>query len=107
MQVRVVEAGRQEAALQVNRLLADVARSDRFVRPGGDDALAINRDGLRHRVVLVRDKDLAVEKYEADALAADARALRRRVRSAEGGQERERQGECSAKSVHVYRVSPA
>src|SRR2546423_1057843 len=60
MYVRVVEAGSDETALEINRALAHVRRVNLARRADGDDAFAVNRDCLCKRAARVRREDFAV-----------------------------------------------
>ncbi len=92
MDVRVVEAGRHETALQVNLARRRVARPQVARRADGDDATALNGHRLGQRPARVGGEDFAIEEQEFDRLPPLPRVRER-------GGERERADESDGKSA--------
>jgi hypothetical protein len=103
--MRVVEAGRDEAALEVDGARARVGRRDLARGADGDDALAVDGDGLGHVAARVGGEDLAVGEDEADVAPASLRARPHgdeRRRHTAGGQQQCQCEPCAQN--HLFRT---
>ncbi|HEX8284628.1 MAG TPA: hypothetical protein VF588_14785 [Pyrinomonadaceae bacterium] len=101
MYVRVVEAGRDEAAAQVDGARGRVGRAYLARSADGDDALAVDGDGLGQRAARVGGEDPAVGEDEADAPAPAPLRARRGGRGgrADGGGEQCQCEPCAQKNL--------
>jgi hypothetical protein len=86
VQVRVVKAGRDETAFEINRACARVSAHDLGVSADGDDAFVINGDGLRDCALRVGGKILPFVRTRLTRRCGDVTAARDAgVTAAKGG----------------------